>query len=307
MDESSNESSGERKSQEPEAAKSPANKSAATSGETPQHQVTESKASDSNLPVVWSPKLDAGAANTEDFPQSDADEAMSGFADETVKEETSAPTGETAGQASPPRSLRFAMLAASVAFAAAFGSFVGSLSASGVAHLWPASAPSSSMAAANTLPSAKAELAELAALKANLDGAARNANGNFAKLADRLDRVERAQSEPVAKLAHIAEAVDRLEKKTVMASAAPAAPETTGSIANSQPPASTEAKLPDKILQEWIVQDVRGGHALVESAHGGIFAVVPGSVLPGLGRVETIKRQDGQWVVVTARGIITEH
>jgi hypothetical protein len=305
MDESSNESSGERKSQEPEAAKTPTSKSAATSGDAPQHQQTESKASDARLPVVWSPKLDAGAGNTEDFTQSDADEAMSGSADETVKEGTSQPNGETAGHTSLSRSLRFAML--TVASAAALGSFVGSLSASGVAHLWPAGAPSSNVAAANTLPTAKAELAELSALKANLDGAARNANGNFAKLADRLDHVERAQSEPAAKLAHIAEVIDRLEKKSVMASVAPAMPETTGAIANSQPPAPIEAKLPDKILPDWIVQDVRGGHALVESAHGGIFDVATGSVLPGLGRVETIKRQDGQWVVVTARGIITEH
>jgi hypothetical protein len=29
--------------------------------------------------------------------------------------------------------------------------------------------------------------------------------------------------------------------------------------------------------------------------------------LPGLGRVETIKRQAGGWVVVTAGGLITEH
>ena len=31
----------------------------------------------------------------------------------------------------------------------------------------------------------------------------------------------------------------------------------------------------------------------------------PAALLPGLGRVEAIKRQDGQWVVVTARGVIT--
>jgi hypothetical protein len=28
-------------------------------------------------------------------------------------------------------------------------------------------------------------------------------------------------------------------------------------------------------------------------------------MIPGLGRVETIKRQDGQWIVVTARGLIS--
>jgi hypothetical protein len=60
-------------------------------------------------------------------------------------------------------------------------------------------------------------------------------------------------------------------------------------------------------LQNWVVQDVRRGRALVENSSGGVFAVAVGSVLPGLGVVESIKRQDGQWVVVTARGVITEH
>jgi hypothetical protein len=43
----------------------------------------------------------------------------------------------------------------------------------------------------------------------------------------------------------------------------------------------------------------------VLSRFGGVFDVSSGSVLPGLGRVETVKREDGQWVVVTARGTIT--
>jgi hypothetical protein len=60
-----------------------------------------------------------------------------------------------------------------------------------------------------------------------------------------------------------------------------------------------------RVLEDWIVQDVRGGRALVESRYGAIFAVTEGTVLPGLGRVETVKRQDGQWLVVTARGTIT--
>jgi len=29
-------------------------------------------------------------------------------------------------------------------------------------------------------------------------------------------------------------------------------------------------------------------------------------VLPGAGHVDAVKRQDGQWVVITARGLITE-
>ena len=52
------------------------------------------------------------------------------------------------------------------------------------------------------------------------------------------------------------------------------------------------------------MQDVRGGRALIVSRYGAIFDVAAGSVLPGLGRVEAIKRQDGKWVIVTAHGVI---
>src|SRR5262249_25555017 len=99
----------------------------------------------------------------------------------------------------------------------------------------------------------------------------------------------------------IAEAVDRLEKerKSVMAAAA-AAPEITGTVPHS-PSAPAEAK----ILPNWILHGVRGRHALVENRHGDLFEITDDSTLPGLGRVEGIKRQDGQWVVVTAHGLIT--
>jgi hypothetical protein len=164
-------------------------------------------------------------------------------------------------------------------------------------------APGSSSAAASDAQAPNAELSG-SALKTYVEGAARNANNQFARLADRLDRIERAQAEPNAKLARIAEAVDRLQKerKSVMAAAAPAAapPETTGTVPNG-PSAPAEAK----ILPNWILHGVRGRHALVENSHGDLFEITGDSSLPGLGRVEGIKRQDGQWVVVTARGLIT--
>jgi hypothetical protein len=80
--------------------------------------------------------------------------------------------------------------------------------------------------------------------------------------------------------------------------------EATGTIGTSEA-ARTEAKITDRMLEGWVVQDVRRGHALVESRYGGVFVVAAGGVLPGLGRVEAIKRQDGQWVVITAHGTIT--
>ncbi len=203
----------------------------------------------------------------------------------------------------PPAAVRRPWLtpfAAAIVIAATGGVAFGSLSAVALGHLW--SGPGApNRIEANTLQTMKVELAELATLKNSLDGATRGANGQFAKIADRLDRVERAQTEPTAKLTHIADAVDRLEKKSVAAAAS--APETTGSIGA---PASVEGAKSDKLLQDWVVQDARRGHALVASRYGGVFDVTVGSVLPGLGHVQTIKRQDGEWVVLTDKGLITE-
>jgi hypothetical protein len=285
MDESADKSTGERKSQDPEAARTPADESSAAADGASAPATAASAANDTNLPVLWSPRLDAGEA-INDFLHADAAAASS---DASAANDI----GAGAHDASRSRSLRFALLAASLGCAAVLGSFVGVLSASGVAHLWPPGAATANALAVNS-PQA-----------AGPDGAVHNANGQFARFSERLDRIERAQAESAAKIAHMAEVIDRLEKKGIVASAAPTAPETTGSIAASPAPAS-ETKPPGKIVQDWIIQDARGGRALVQSRYGSVFEVVIGAVLPGLGRVEAIKRQDGQWVVVTARGIITE-
>jgi hypothetical protein len=194
------------------------------------------------------------------------------------------------------------MMAAPLAAAAALGSFVGSLAAGGVTQFSPGVAPSSSTVSASDTQAPNAELAALSALKTYVEGAARNTNNQVATLAGRLDRIERGQAEPNVKLARVAEAVDRLEKerKSAMAVPAGAAPEITGTVPNS-PAAPAEAK----ILPNWILHGVRGRHALVENRHGDLFEITDDSTLPGVGRVEGIKRHDGQWVVVTARGLIT--
>ena len=324
MDESSKESSGKRQSQEPEAAKltnekptnetpagetpagvpastAPANEAAASGDASPKAHA-HGAAGESMLPVVWSPKLggdEVSEVRAEDTLHSAAGEDMHASG-EAPKDEAAASAG-TDGAASS-RSLRVAMVAVALAAAAAVGSFIGSLSATGVEHFWPA--PATNVATAHNAPATKAEPADVSALKANLDAATRGASGQLAKLAERLDRLERAQAEPAAKLARIAEALDRLEKKNAMAAASAAAsPETTGTIPSAAPAAS-EAKSSDKVLQDWIVREARGGRALIENRHGGMFDITTGSVLPGLGRVESVKRQEGQWVVVTAHGTI---
>ena len=250
------------------------------------------------------PKLDAEGVS-DDFALASAGQAMTSSSADTAKDEPDRAAPGPARDEILPRSLRLPMVAASLAAAAALGSFVGSLTASGVTQFWPRVAPSSSSVAASDAQASNVELAALSALKTYVEGASRNANNQFTTLADRLDRIERMQAEPNVKLARIAEAVDRLEKqrKSAMAAAgAPtaAAPEITGTVPNS-PSAPAEAK----ILPNWILHGVRGRHALVENSHGDLFEITDDSTLPGLGRVEGVKRQDGQWVVVTARGLIT--
>jgi hypothetical protein len=296
MDDSADKSAGEHERQQPEAAKTPP-ADAASGG--------AASSSEGHLPIVWSPRLHAGEEFDADYSDDGAEAPIPPFTDNRSTEHDAEASAAPAEEVPLSRHVRFALLAASIAVAAAFGSFVGALSASGVAHLVSSSAPTANAAAPVSAPAAKAELAELSALKANVDGVSRTANAQFAKIADRLDHVERAQIEPAVKLAHIADAVDRLEKKAIGA-AAPA-PETTGTVPSNPPAPAVEAKPPatEKVLPDWIVQDVRGGRALVESKFGAVFDVSAGSVIPGLGKVETIKRQDGQWIVVTARGLIS--
>jgi hypothetical protein len=223
----------------------------------------------SNLPMVVAPRLGAG------------DEEI----DEEVIDEM---PGEGAEQAAAPaaaaHSSRFLMLAASVAFAAAFGSFVGSVSGTGlVRFLTPPPQPAAAVGlSTDAMREMKLELTELAAIKSNLDTTTRSTSTQLTKLSDRLDKFDQRA----------------------------AATEVTGSIATAAAAAASPQpvaapKIPDRILQDWIVQDVQSGRALVANRYGGMFDVGEGSMLPGIGRIDQIKRQDGQWLVLTERGTIT--
>jgi len=257
----------------------------------------EGKATESDLPVVWSPKIYIGGGLEDDVVALGAEQADTAAVDEAPQGHSTDHAASESATATAPRSRRFALLAATIAVAAALGSFVGALTASGLARLMPEGAPATDIVDASViLRSLKSQVAELTALKSSLDGSVRNANAQFANIADRLDRVERAGANPSLQLAHISETVDRLAKINE-------SPETTGSIAGSAAPA--EPKINDRIVADWMVQDVHGDRALVENRNGSLFEIGAGSVLPGLGRVEGVKRQDGRWVVLTSRGVIT--
>jgi hypothetical protein len=165
---------------------------------------------------------------------------------------------------------------------------------------------------------------EIAALRTSLEQASKHTASQFGKSSERLDRVEKAQAEPAAKLAKLSETVEKLRVAAATAApvaaspvaaapvaAAPAAPkETTATIqtANAAPgpvpmpaPKPEVARLPT--VEGWVLRDVANGSALIEGRQG-IFEVYAGDPIPGLGRIDAIRKQDGRWVVVTSRGLI---
>jgi hypothetical protein len=229
---------------------------------------------------------------------------------------------ETAEHQSVFGKRRIAAIAAVVALAIGAGALGGAFATATFMH-------GGSEVASNTSPtSLEASLsridADIQALKTGLEHTSKLGMSQFNKTSERLDKVERAQAEPAAKIAKLSETVDRLRSAPAaapaVAAAAPAASsaskETTGSIAPAQQAAATpaasktDAKIDAKTevgrlptLEDWALRDVAYGGALIDGRRG-TYEVYAGDMIPGLGRVDAIRRQDGRWVVVTSRGLI---
>ena len=221
---------------------------------------------------------------------------------------------------------RAAALAAVIALATAAGAVGGALATAGLGHLAVSEAkPANHHALEDSISRIDTEIA---ALRTSLEQASRHNASQLAKSGDRLDRIEKAQAEPAAKLAKLSETVEKLRVAAATpapaapaapvaavpaaaapAAAAPAAPkETTATIqtANAAPgpvpaPKPEVARLPT--VEGWVLRDVANGSALIEGRQG-IFEVYAGDPIPGLGRIDAIRKQDGRWVVVTSRGLI---
>jgi hypothetical protein len=211
------------------------------------------------------------------------------------------------------RRRRIAALAAVACVAAMGGAVAGSLTtlalgpfgAGQQAHAdrVPAAAGEATAQLTNTVALLNADVV---ALRADVDRAGKTRSAQIGKLGDRLDRVEKAQDETSARLAKLTETQDRIGDKAQDKFRSPGtASDITGSIGV---PATTKGDLkPDArkagIVEGWTLSRVSGGGAVVDGP-GGAFEVYPGDPLPGLGRVDAVRYQDGRWVVVTARGLI---
>lgn len=214
---------------------------------------------------------------------------------------------------------RLSAMAAVVAIAACVGAISGALATAGMMHF--ASPAPAQVADTSALDASVSRIdADIVALKANVEHASKTSVSQFNRANDRLDKLEKAQAEPMAKLAKLSETVDKLRATppAVPAQAAAAAPvkETTGSIAPAPTQVATAAAAPAPApaapktevgrlptIEGWRLRDVANGGALIEG-RGGLYEVYAGDPIPGIGRVDAIRRQDGRWVVVTGKGLI---
>ena len=210
--------------------------------------------------------------------------------------------GEPAAEGTGPRVSRFTLLAASLALAAALGGMAGALAAYGLARPGPLPAVAAGRTNLDEIQALKENVVqarvELAALKVSIDSANRNATAQFTRIGERIERIERIQAEPTTKLNKAVEMLDRISR----GDGGPQPKEVTGSVA--PPPANGQNQPPKSGLEGWVVRDVHRGTALIEGRMG-IIEVEQGDLVPGLGRVDAIRKQDGRWVVVTSRGLIT--
>lgn len=230
----------------------------------------------------------------------------------------------SAGQpeaAAPPRR-RLAAMAAVVALAAIAGAIGGALATGNLGG----NAGGTVVAHGAGVEAAIARIdADVLALKASVEQNARLGVTQFNKTSDRLEKVEKAQAEPTARLARLSDEVGKLRAAQAAApvAAAPAqlaaAPpalttvpkDVTGSVAPPAVAAAPQApgaaakvevgRLPT--VEGWVLREVGRGSALIESRRG-LFEVFAGDPIPGLGRVDAIRKQDGRWVVVTSKGLI---
>ncbi|MEH2624617.1 hypothetical protein V1292_002672 [Bradyrhizobium sp. AZCC 1719] len=257
-------------------------------------------------PKLEAPKVDAVRPEAPRFP---GNVTIMSPGDRVGTEAKAAPTEASSGKR------RIGAMAAVVALATVAGALGGALATTGIGKLMAGDSTQVS-AKDSALEASVARLdAEIGALKASLEQTSKTTTGQLNKASDRLDKVEKAQAEPAAKLAKLSETVDKLRAAQASATTAAAAPapakEVTGSVQQvaAAPPAPAPAapskpevaRLPT--VEGWVLRDVGNGSALIESRRG-MYEVYAGDPVPGLGRVDAIRKQDGRWVVVTSKGLI---
>jgi hypothetical protein len=264
---------------------------------------SEHRAAGDGVPRIEAPRLVPAQDESHQHPATTGDIVTVPFEEAARESGYRHADDEAPARAAFERARRFIPLAAAVAIAACVGALTGALATAGLSRF----ADDASVTAAlredgRRLEGAMSKVSrDLAALKANVETSAKSATTQMARLSERLEKTDKAQADATAKVAKLADAIDR---NATTAARATADPVVTGSIPTAVPPVpSLPARAQPAIVDGWVLRSVQNGTALIQGRIG-LVEVEPGDSLPGLGRIETIRRQDGRWVVVTSRGLI---
>jgi|GEM_PF-2283871 len=236
-------------------------------------------------------------------------------------ERPGAPGGapEAAARVSPRAGgRRFALLAAGLTFAAAIGAIAGTAGMAGIEHLFVGAPPSPvavrhensdevrvlKESVAQLKSNVKALSDNVAALRTTISLSTSTSNAQFTKITETLDR-ERAERDRVERDRAEREKVERARADQQRAAALTPAPEPTGSVHPSSAGAiDPKAATKNSVVEGWSLRKVYGSDSALVEGRYGIVEIEPGDLVPGLGRIQEIRRQDGHWVVVTSRGLV---
>ncbi len=269
------------------------------------------QAAGAETPEIDAPKADAPKADVRRAPGKVM--IMSSGDRSWDRDDVTGPEPETEQSAGMFGKRRLAALAAVLALATVAGALGGALATAGLGHFLGDDATS---AGNRTFEATVARIdADILNLKLGVEHTSKTGMSQYNRTSDRLDKLEKAQAEPAAKLAKLSEAVEKLRAAAPVAPAAVAAAavspvpvaaapvaakDATGSIAPDAAKVEV-ARLPT--VEGWVLRGVANGVALIEGRRG-IYEVYAGDPVPGAGRVDAIRRQDGRWVVVTSKGLI---
>jgi hypothetical protein len=132
------------------------------------------------------------------------------------------------------------------------------------------------------------------------------------ELTEKLDRLTISLQEPGKKFSALEGRLDRMESQimTTLAglSTKPATPSVPATPSAIEAATREEPPVPKPVKSEpvdgWVLREVYNGAALVENRNRRLYEVMPGGILPGVGRIEGIERRGARWVVVTDKGFI---
>jgi hypothetical protein len=146
-------------------------------------------------------------------------------------------------------------------------------------------------------------------LRTAVDLSSKTTNDRFGRFAENLDRIERVNTASTARLEKLALAQTPApapvasqppwpaQPPAMLASAA-SSTEVTGSVSSP-----AHASTPRKVVKGWSVRQAYEGVAILQGPSGVIEAIL-GQQVPGLGRIEEIKVENGHLLVLTSAGAV---